>query len=51
MGYNVVLSLTDIHTLHPFLDEINRHFFEFPGYLVADAGYGSKEKYRPVLEN
>lgn len=26
MGYNVVLSLTDIHTLHPFLDEINRHF-------------------------
>ena len=42
---------TDTRTLIPFLDTIEANFFELPEYIVADAGYGSEQNYKDIIEN
>jgi transposase len=51
LAYDVYPNPTDTRTLIPFLDHIEKHFFELPNYIVADAGYGSEQNYEDVLEN
>jgi transposase len=51
LSYDVFPNPTDTRTLSPFLDHIEKHFFELPKYIVADAGYGSEQNYEDVLEN
>ncbi|KIO60483.1 hypothetical protein B4064_3533 [Caldibacillus thermoamylovorans] len=45
LAYDVFPNPTDTRTLIPFLNTIEKHFFELPKYLVADAGYGSEQNY------
>ncbi|MCG7436839.1 transposase [Lysinibacillus fusiformis] len=42
---------TGTRTLIPFLDEIEKPYFELPTYIVADAGYGSEQNYHDILSN
>jgi transposase len=51
LAYEIFSNPTDTRTLRPFLDEIERHFFELPDYIVGDAGFGSEENDQDVLEN
>jgi len=51
LAYDVFPNPTDTRTFIPFLDSIEKHFFELPNYIVADAGYGSEQNYEDVLEN
>ena len=51
LAYDVFPNPTDTRTLIPFLDNIEKNFFELPNYIVADAGYGSEQNYEDVLEN
>src|SRR5699024_5125386 len=41
LAYDIFSNPTDTRTLIPFLDKIEKHFFNLPDYIVADAGYGS----------
>jgi len=50
LAYEVFPNPTDTRTFRPFLDNIEKHFFELPTYIVADAGYGSEQNYEDVLE-
>ena len=38
-------------TLIPFLDEIEKNYFDLPKHIVADAGYGSEQNYNDILSN
>ena len=40
---------TGIRTFIPFLNMIEKNYFELPKYIVADAGYGSEQNYDEVL--
>lgn len=51
LAYEVFANPTDTRTFIPFLDHIEKHFFDLPSYIVADAGYGSEQNYDDVLEN
>lgn len=51
LAYDVFPNPTDTRTFIPFLDHIEKHFFKLPNYIVADAGYGSEQNYKDVLEN
>ncbi|KAA5683570.1 transposase, partial [Pseudomonas aeruginosa] len=51
LAYDVFPNPTDTRTFIPFLDKIEKHFFDLPDYIVADAGYGSEQNYHDVLEN
>ncbi len=42
---------TDTRTFIPFLDTIEKNFFNLPAYIVADAGYGSEQNYEDIIEN
>lgn len=51
LAYNIFPNPTDTRTFIPFLDTIEKDFFELPNHIVADAGYGSEQNYGDVLEN
>jgi len=51
LTYSLFSNPTDTRTLIPFLDEIEKHYFELPKYIVADAGYGSEQNYHDILSN
>ena len=51
LAYDVFPNPTDTRTFIPFLDKIERDFFELPDYIVADAGYGSEQNYEDVTKN
>ncbi|MDY0404029.1 IS1182 family transposase [Virgibacillus sp. 179-BFC.A HS] len=51
LAYDVFPNPTDTRTFIPFLDKIEKGFFELPPYIVADAGYGSEQNYEDVIEN
>lgn len=51
LAFDVYPNPTDTRTLIPFLDTIEKRFFELPTYLVADAGYGSEQNYGDIIEN
>lgn len=51
LAYGVYPNPTDTKTLIPFLDEIERDYFELPEHIVADAGYGSEQNYEDILTN
>ena len=51
LAYDVFPNPTDTRTFIPFLDHIEENYFELPGYIVADAGYGSEQNYEDVIEH
>jgi len=51
LAYEIFPNPTDTRTFIPFLDTIEKNFFELPEYIVADAGYGSEQNYMDVVEN
>ena len=51
LAFDVFPNPTDTRTFIPFLDKIEKGFFELPGYIVADAGYGSEQNYEDVITN
>ncbi len=51
LAYDIFPNPTDTRTFIPFLDTIEQDFFELPDHIVADAGYGSEQNYRDVMEN
>ncbi|MFO1441675.1 IS1182 family transposase, partial [Bacillus sp. Bva_UNVM-123] len=51
LAYSLFSDPTDTRTLIPFLDEIERRYFELPKHIVADAGYGSEQNYDDILSN
>lgn len=51
LAYSLFSNPTDTRTLIPFLDEIERNYFELPKHIVADAGYGSEQNYNDILSN
>ncbi|MGG4170145.1 IS1182 family transposase [Rossellomorea vietnamensis] len=51
LAYSLFSNPTDTRTLIPFLDEIEKHYFELPKHIVADAGYGSEQNYSDILSN
>jgi transposase len=51
LAYDIFPNPTDTRTFIPFLNTIEKDFFELPDYIVADAGYGSEQNYGDVFEN
>ncbi|MDQ0176428.1 transposase [Bacillus chungangensis] len=51
LAFDVFPNPTDTRTFIPFLDKIEKGFFELPNYIVADAGYGSEQNYEDVITN
>ncbi|WPK13545.1 IS1182 family transposase [Lysinibacillus louembei] len=51
LAYGIYANPTDTKTLIPFLDEIERRYFQLPQHIVADAGYGSEPNYEDVRNN
>ncbi|WP_342470963.1 IS1182 family transposase [Ureibacillus sp. FSL K6-3587] len=51
LAYGIFPNPTDTRTLIPFLNEIEKHYFPLPKYIVADAGYGSEQNYEDILSN
>ncbi|WOV84007.1 IS1182 family transposase [Sporosarcina jeotgali] len=51
LAYDIYPNPTDTRTLIPFLNLIEKDYFELPEYIVADAGYGSEQNYGDILEN
>lgn len=51
LAYDLYPNPTDTHTLIPFLNEIEQHYFELPDHIVADAGYGSEQNFNDILLN
>ncbi|WP_082798165.1 IS1182 family transposase [Parageobacillus toebii] len=51
LAYSIFPNPTDTRTLIPFLNEIEKHYFPLPKYIVADAGYGSEPNYEDILSN
>lgn len=51
LAYDIFPNPTDTRTFIPFLDTIEKDFFELPEYIVADAGYGSEQNYMDVVNN
>ena len=51
LAYDVFPNPTDTRTFIPFLDTIEKDFFELPDHIVADAGYGSEQNYEDILKN
>jgi transposase len=51
LAYGIYANPSDSRTLIPFLDEIEKHFFDLPKHIVADAGYGSEQNYDEILSN
>ena len=49
LSYGVFANPTDTKTLIPFLDQIEKQYFELPKHIVADAGYGSEQNYDDIL--
>lgn len=49
LAYGVFANPTDTKTLVPFLDQIEKQYFELPEHIVADAGYGSEQNYDDIL--
>ena len=49
LAYQLFSNPTDTRTFIPFLDEIEKHYFKLPPYIVADAGYGSEQNYENIL--
>ncbi len=50
LAYELYPNPTDTKTFIPFLETIEKEYFPIPKYIVADAGYGSEENYKEVLE-
>ncbi|MEK4146893.1 IS1182 family transposase [Robertmurraya sp. FSL W8-0741] len=51
LAYSIFSNPTDTRTLIPFLDEIEKGYFELPKHIVADAGYGSEQNFNDILSN
>ncbi|PNZ03422.1 IS5/IS1182 family transposase [Staphylococcus kloosii] len=51
LSYDIFPNPTDTRTLIPFLNNIKNNYFDLPEYIVADAGYGSEENYKNVLDS
>ena len=51
LAYDVFPNPTDTRTFIPFLNTIEKHFFELPSYIVADAGFGSEQNYEDVINH
>ncbi|MDX8290379.1 transposase, partial [Metabacillus indicus] len=51
LAYSLFWNPTDTRTLIPFLDEMEKNYFELPNHIVADAGYGSEQNYHDILSN
>lgn len=50
LAYDIFPNLTDFKTLLPFPCPIKESYFDLPKYIVADAGYGSKENYQAIMD-
>lgn len=50
LSYDLFPNPTDTRTLTPFLNNIRNNYFNLPNYIVADAGYGSEENYKTILD-
>ncbi len=50
LAYDIFPNPTDTRTLTPFLNNIKNNYFNLPSYIVADAGYGSEENYKTILD-
>src|SRR5699024_1305264 len=51
LAYDIFPNPTDTRTFIPFLNTIEKDYFELPKYIVADAGYGSEQNYDDVLNH
>src|SRR5699024_853467 len=51
LAYDIFPNPTDTRTFIPFLNTIEKDYFELPKYIVADAGYGSEQNYDDILNN
>src|SRR5699024_3879668 len=51
LEYNIFPNPTDTRTFIPFLNKIEKDYFELPKYIIADAGYGSEQNYDDKLNN
>src|SRR5699024_8744049 len=51
LAYDIFPNPTDTRTFIPFLNTIEKDYFEIPKYIVADAGYGSEQNYDDILNN
>src|SRR5699024_4533193 len=51
LAYDILPNPTDTRTFIPFLNTIEKDYFELPKYIVADAGYGSEQNYDDILNN
>src|SRR5699024_10161068 len=51
LAYDIFPNPTDTRTFTPFLNTIEKYYFELPKYIVAEAGYGSEQNYDDVLNN
>ena len=49
--YDIFPNPTDTRTLIPFLDKIEKDYFDLPEHIVADAGYGSEQNYSDIISN
>ncbi|MGX7013122.1 transposase [Vagococcus silagei] len=50
LAYEAFSNPTDFKTMIPFLNTIEKSYFDLPAYIVADAGYGSEENYQAILD-
>ncbi|MBF7022747.1 transposase [Staphylococcus kloosii] len=50
LSYVIFSNPTDTRILIPFLNNIKNNYFDLPEYIVADAGYGSEQNYKNVLD-
>ncbi|WP_353463562.1 IS1182 family transposase [Mammaliicoccus sciuri] len=51
LSYDIFPNPTDTRTLIPFLNNIKNNYFNLPEYIVADAGYGSEENYKNIIDS
>ncbi|ASN07158.1 IS1182 family transposase [Virgibacillus necropolis] len=51
LAFDVFPNPTDTRTFIPFLNKMEKEFFQLPKYIVADAGYGSEQNYEDILTN
>src|SRR5699024_12504571 len=51
LAYDIFPNPTDTRTFIPFLNTIEKDYFELPKYIVDDAVYGSEQNYDDILNN
>jgi len=51
LSYNAYQNPTDMRTMIPFLNLIQKTYGQLPEYIVADAGYGSEPNYIAIIDD